>query len=128
MSTGAESFPRRPSPLKVPLVRTSAARGRIKYSTESDGDAAPGRRALATYESAWRADVTQDLRALTTYPGSPGRASSSDIGDQNCDREPASENARVVRCLPLATSRRIESRLSSVVDAAITCDALTCMV
>ena len=71
MSTGAESLPRRPSPLKVPFVRTSAARGRIKYSTDSDGAAAPGRRALATYESAWRADVTQDLRALTTYPGSP---------------------------------------------------------
>src|SRR6185295_18793045 len=65
-STGDESFPRRPSPSKSPATRTVSARVRRKYSTDSTGDAAPGRRADDTYESAWRAEVTHDLLALVT--------------------------------------------------------------
>src|SRR5262249_4945357 len=52
---------------------------------------------------------------------------SCETGAQNCEREPASDSASVDRCLPAAISRSTPSRPSSVADAAITCEATTCI-
>jgi hypothetical protein len=53
MCTGADSLPRKPSPLNTPSTWTSPlVRGRRRYSTDSMGAPAAGRRADETYESA----------------------------------------------------------------------------
>ncbi len=71
------------------------------------------------------ADVTHDFVASVDH--APPDSTSADTGDQKCDREPFSENASVVRCLPDAMSFRSASRSFSVVEAATICDAVTCI-
>ena len=57
----------------------------------------------------------------------PSVVSSLDTGAQNCDLEPLSENARVVRWRPPAISLRSASRSRSTVDALIACAADVCI-
>ena len=53
---------------------------------------------------------------------------SFETGIQKIEREPFSENARVLRCLPAAISLRTAARLPSVFEATIAIVAETCMV
>ena len=50
-----------------------------------------------------------------------------ETGAQNCERDPFSDSASVVRCFPAAISRSSSAFLANVVEAAIACTALTCM-
>ena len=63
--TGAESLPRRPRPSKARCTRTAGSERRTRNSVDSNGEAAPGFCALATYESALPAEVTHDFSADT---------------------------------------------------------------
>ena len=51
------------------------------------------------------AEVTHDFGALVVKP--PPFAASFETGAQNCEREPFSDSASVVRCWPAAISRRM---------------------
>src|SRR5262245_20090933 len=93
--TGDESLPRRPRPSKARWTRTAGSDRRTRKSVDSIGDAAPGFWALATYESAWPADVTHDFSADTDRW--PLTCVMWETGAQNCERDPFSDNASVVR-------------------------------
>ena len=74
---------------------------------------------------AFAAEVTHDFSAFVRNP--PGAGVSAETGAQNCEREPRSENASVVRCSPDASWRRSASRPASFAPEAIACEAATCM-
>src|SRR4051812_5568353 len=61
--TGDDSLPRSPRPLKPSVISTPFDFVRVKYTTDSSGDAAPGFCADETYESACFAAVTHDFDA-----------------------------------------------------------------
>src|SRR5215213_6458489 len=63
--TGAESLPRRPRPSNARWTRTAGSLRLTRNSVDSNGDAAPGFWALATYESALPADFIHDVSADT---------------------------------------------------------------
>jgi hypothetical protein len=69
--------------------------------------------------------VTHDFCALVT--SLPLRSESFETGAQNCDREPRSKRASVVRCLPAAMARSVSSRFPRTDDEAMACWAATCI-
>ena len=71
------------------------------------------------------AEVTHDFSADTdTWPFD---CVMCETGAQNCERDPFSDSASVVRCRPAAISRSSSALPAKVGEAAIACTALTCM-
>ena len=67
------------------------------------------------------------MTSRPTRTGWPFDCAMWETGAQNCERDPFSDSASVVRCFPAAISRSSSALPANVVEAAIACTALTCM-
>jgi hypothetical protein len=103
---GAESLPRRPRPSNAPSTRIPLVVRGTSHKVDISPSAATGR-VDQTYVSAKCADVEKVFLPLIRTPSPSAVAVLCEA--QNWLREPGSENASVVRCLPAAIALRTSS-------------------